>query len=89
MKRELVLFGIITIFLTPIFAETLGRHKMVIYQTQEKVMFSEEITPYADSIVTKCKLINAKLYYRRWNETKEYWIDSDWIPYNSYALYES
>ncbi|PWJ49768.1 hypothetical protein [Faecalicatena contorta] len=37
------------------------------------------IVPYADSIVKKYRVHNGQLQYRRWNETRGYWVDSEWI----------
>lgn len=37
------------------------------------------ITPYADKIVTKYRVSNGVLQYRRWNQTQGYWVDPDWI----------
>lgn len=37
------------------------------------------IMPYADSIVTKYRIYNGVLQYRRWNETQGYWVDPYWI----------
>lgn len=38
------------------------------------------IAPCADEIVTKFRLIDGKkLQYRRWNQTRGYWVDKDWI----------
>lgn len=34
---------------------------------------------YADSIVKKYRVHNGQLQYRRWNETRGYWVDSEWI----------
>lgn len=33
----------------------------------------------ADVIVTKFRVLNGKVQYRRWNETRGYWVDPDWI----------
>ena len=38
-----------------------------------------EIVPYADVIVRKYRTYNGVLQYRRWNETRGYWVDPDWI----------
>lgn len=38
-----------------------------------------EISPCADIIQTKYRSYNNKLQYRRWNQTKGYWVDPDWI----------
>lgn len=38
------------------------------------------IAPCADEIVTKFRLIDGKkLQYRRWNQTRGYWVDKKWI----------
>lgn len=37
------------------------------------------IVPYADVIVTKTRIYNGKQQYRRWNETRGYWVDPYWI----------
>ena len=39
----------------------------------------EMIVPCADSIVYKYRVYNGKRQYRRWNETRGYWVDSSWI----------
>lgn len=33
----------------------------------------------ADVIVKKYRVNNGVLQYRRWNETRSCWVDSDWI----------
>lgn len=38
-----------------------------------------EITPYADVIVYKFRLYYGVQQYRRWNETRGYWVDPYWI----------
>lgn len=41
------------------------------------------IVPCADEIVTKFRLIDGKkLQYRRWNQTRGYWVDKKWIDLN-------
>lgn len=37
------------------------------------------VAPYADVIVYKFRLYNGKQQYRRWNETRGYWVDPYWI----------
>ena len=42
------------------------------------------VAPCADEIVMKFR-INVKtkqLQYRRWNQTRGYWVDKDWIDMN-------
>lgn len=38
-----------------------------------------EIVPYADHIVIKTRTRNGVWQYRRWNATRAYWVDPDWI----------
>ena len=38
-----------------------------------------EIVPYADVIVYKYRIANGRKQYRRWNETRGYWVDPYWI----------
>lgn len=38
-----------------------------------------EITPRADIIQYKYRLLNGKQQYRRWNATRGYWVDPEWI----------
>ncbi len=35
--------------------------------------------PYADTIVMKYRTYNGMRQYRRWNETKKYWVDPYWL----------
>lgn len=37
------------------------------------------IEPQADVIVVKWRVYNGVRQYRRWNETKQCWVDSNWI----------
>lgn len=37
------------------------------------------ITPYADVIVKYYRLYYGEPQYRRWNETRGYWVDPYWI----------
>ena len=39
----------------------------------------EVIALRADVIVTKWRTYNGKTQYRRWNETRGYWVDPAWI----------
>lgn len=38
-----------------------------------------KIVPHADVIVYKYRIYNGVHQYRRWNETRGYWIDPYWI----------
>ena len=37
------------------------------------------VTPCADEIVTKFRINKDKVQYRRWNQTRGYWVDKKWI----------
>ena len=38
-----------------------------------------EIVPFADVIVYQYRIYNGKRQYRRWNETRGYWVGPYWI----------
>lgn len=40
------------------------------------------VAPYADEIVMKFRVHNNKVQYRRWNQTRGYWVDKHWIDMN-------
>ena len=42
-------------------------------------MSDDTISPHADEIITRFRIHNNILQYRRWNATKGYWVDPDWI----------
>ncbi len=39
----------------------------------------ETVSPCADTIVYKYRMVEGVLQYRRWNETQGCWVDADWI----------
>ena len=39
------------------------------------------IVPMADKIVTKFRIYNGKHQYRNWNETRNRWVEPNWITY--------
>lgn len=47
----------------------------VVYNTDDGIM------PYADEIETIWRYNRGVLQYRRWNITRGYWVDPDWIDY--------
>ena len=49
------------------------------YQT---VSNNISVEPRDDIIVTKFRILNDVIQYRRWNETKGVWVDDDWITDN-------
>lgn len=46
-----------------------------VYNTDDGIM------PYADEIETKWRVSLGRLQYRRWNATRGYWVDPEWITY--------
>ena len=42
-------------------------------------VISEETSRVSDLIETKYRYHNGHVQYRRWNSTKGYWVDPDWI----------
>ena len=39
------------------------------------------VQPYADVIVKKYRYYQGKRQYRHWNETRNRWVEPDWITY--------
>lgn len=82
MKKEILILGIAIMLSIPMVANMTGIQKAEAAEAQkvQKMFVSDEgIVPYADVIVTKFRVVNGVTQYRRWNETKGYWVDSDWI----------
>lgn len=40
---------------------------------------NETITPFAGNIICRHRYYNGVYQYRRWNATRGYWVDPDWI----------
>lgn len=77
LKRILISLISITIFLSilsmPVSANTIDSHAVPQSTT-------ESVDPRIDVIVTKYReTIDGRLQYRRWNETRGYWVDPYWM----------
>ena len=85
MKNKiLILSGVIMLFAL-MGVNMTGMQKVEAGEIQKNYeMFGndEEIVPYADIIETKFRVVGGVTQYRRWNKTKGYWVDSEWIPVN-------
>ena len=82
MKKQLILLGAMTVLVTSTVGEIVGGVNVKAAEIQEVCEMTTEnegIVPYADVIVRKYRVINGVTQYRRWNATKGYWVDSDWI----------
>lgn len=40
---------------------------------------NSDVMPYADSIVVRKRVYNGKTQFRRWNATRNCWVDPYWI----------
>lgn len=85
MKKQLIITFITTIMLlisTPdVFANETSISNITLQNPDIFTEYSSEISPYADIIEYKYR-INTKTkkqQYRRWNRTRGYWVDPDWI----------
>lgn len=71
MRKKVEILGLILLFaITPI---TLSNLESMVIPAQGV------IEPKADVIVTKYRNYHGTLQYRRWNETRGYWVDKNWI----------
>lgn len=82
MKKQIILLGTVTMLAMSMTGGMTGLQKVEAAEMQNVYTMNadEGIVPYADVIVTKFRWNNGILEYRRWNETKGRWEDSDWIP---------
>ena len=49
------------------------------YDVEIEICLNKGGMQRADVIVTKYRVNNGVVQYRRWNETRGYWVDPDWI----------
>ncbi len=79
MKRKIIsmVIGIIITNMICIFPVLAAGNNYNLYKSIEAN--ENEIIPFADIIVKKYRVKNGKLQYRRWNETRECWVDPYWI----------
>ena len=61
-------------FATPAKAAEVQNQQTIIMRAGES-----EAVPYADHIVIYTRTRNGVWQYRRWNATRAYWVDPDWI----------
>lgn len=83
MKKQLILLSAMLILATSIIGGITGVSNVKAVEVQEvyeMTVSNENIIPHADVIVRKYRVINGVTQYRRWNETKGYWVDSEWLP---------
>lgn len=73
MKKIKILFGITFLCLQMVFISGLIQPETVYAQIQETQVRS------TDKIVVKYRVYNGKTQYRRWNDTKQCWVDPKWI----------
>lgn len=85
MKKffSVLLTSVITMLFSiyPVFAGELFSLSHTDSMISSAVTSDTEIVPYADTIIYKYRYYNGVLQYRRWNETKECWVDPDWIAF--------
>ena len=73
MKKAKALFLISFLSLQTILCSGVMMPETVYAQTQENQ------ARVSDKIVIKYRIYNGKYQYRRWNDTKQCWVDPNWI----------
>ncbi len=80
MKKKvlmaLMVSSLLTVMLPVSYASDCASTKAPLYVSNSE---DSSIVPFADVIVYKYRLLNGKQQYRRWNETRGYWVDPYWI----------
>lgn len=74
MKKRLLLFVIAVSLLAPT-----GKIDVVAAPINVMEGADKDIIVFADVIVKKYRIYKGQMQYRRWNETRKYWVDSSWI----------
>ena len=74
MKTKMGMLGLILMLM---FVPT-----AVVHAEGVTIPMQSVITPKADVIVTKYRDYHGVLQYRRWNETRGFWVDKEWITMN-------
>lgn len=82
MKKKMVGFIFSVLLINTIYPlPALAAGNVSVYEYEYN--FSENsIVPYADVIQTKYRIHNGVPQYRRWNSTKNRWVDPHWINMN-------
>ena len=75
IKKILVTIAAGVVILNTFNAASAVTSAAVVYNTDDGIM------PYADEIETKWRVSLGRLQYRRWNATRGYWVDPEWITY--------
>lgn len=71
MKKKIGMLGLILMFM---FIPT-----TIVHAENMIIPMRSVIAPRADVIVTKYRDYHGVLQYRRWNETRGFWVDKEWI----------
>lgn len=75
MKRKIFILAIISMV---VFSPVASVHAEELVNSPQTVGESLSVQR-SDVIVTKYRVSHGVLQYRRWNETRGYWVDDDWI----------
>jgi hypothetical protein len=77
MKKiiSLLFAAVLTLTLSSTTAFAINEEPPVFFQSESEIV----ITPYADVIVKAYRSNNGVIQYRRWNQTRGYWVDPYWI----------
>lgn len=76
MKYKLFILFVFTIMVVSPIVNVRAAECTGSFRTVSKNIMVE---PRSDVIVTKFRILNDVIQYRRWNETKGVWVDNDWI----------
>lgn len=71
MKKKIIMLSLMIMFVFMPVATVRAEDSTILTQNV--------IIPKADVIVTKYRDYHGVLQYRRWNETRGYWVDKEWI----------
>lgn len=79
MKKKIVCFIMSMLLMNTVCLLTVSASVEVPAHENINAAGEDRIVPYADVIETRFRTYKGKLQYRRWNLTKNCWVDPYWI----------
>ena len=78
-KKDLFILAMVALIMATIPTGYAANSSSALMSTYSSIGSENNITPCADVIVYKYRLLNGEQQYRRWNETRGYWVDPYWL----------
>lgn len=77
--KKIFMVGVSSIALVSMFPQQTDAYNIIETENACIMYADEQIASRADVIETKIRSYYGIVQYRRWNKTRGYWMDDDWI----------